>query len=50
MIIKQQSSENIKIENFQVNLVGDPDFVNVININLISDTKIKQKKKYLYMS
>jgi len=44
MIIKQQSSENIKIENFQVNLVGDKAGTNVINTNFISDTKNKKRR------
>ena len=41
---------NIKIETFHVNLVAEPDVIYVINTNFISNTKIKEKKFYLYMS
>jgi len=40
MIIKQQSSGKIKIENFQVNLVGDKAVINVINTNKRRNTYI----------
>jgi hypothetical protein len=45
MILKEKSSDNIKIETFQVNLVADPDVIYVINRNFISDSKNKTKQK-----
>jgi len=44
MILKEKSSDNIKIETFQVNLVADPDVTYVINRNFISDSKNKTKE------